>query len=58
MEWLRDLFEAAQRLDPKWLYPVLLVSSYVENIFPPLPGDTVTVFGAYLVGRGGNMFST
>ena len=52
MEWLRDLFEAAQRLDPKWLYPVLLVSSYVENIFPPLPGDTVTAFGAYLVGRG------
>jgi len=52
MEWLQRFLETAQRLDPKWLYPILLVSSYVENIFPPLPGDTVTVFGAYLVGRG------
>ena len=31
---------------------MLFVSAYVENVFPPIPGDTVTVLGAYLVGRG------
>lgn len=38
-------------LDPGWLYVALFISAYVENIFPPIPGDTVTVFAAYLVGR-------
>jgi membrane protein DedA with SNARE-associated domain len=34
-----------------WLYLALFLSSFVENVFPPVPGDTVTVFAAYLVGR-------
>lgn len=34
-----------------WLFLALFASSYVENVFPPIPGDTVTVFAAYLVGR-------
>jgi membrane protein DedA with SNARE-associated domain len=38
-------------LDPGWLYVALFICAYVENIFPPIPGDTVTVFAAYLVGR-------
>ena len=33
-------------------YSLLFVSAFIENIFPPIPGDTVTVVGAYLVGRG------
>ena len=33
-------------------YCLLFISAFVENIFPPIPGDTVTLFGAYLVGRG------
>ena len=36
---------------PMWAYGVLFLSAVVENLFPPVPGDTVTVFGAYLVGR-------
>ncbi len=28
------------------------ISSFIENMFTPLPGDTVTVFGAYLAGLG------
>lgn len=40
-------------LDPGWLYVALFLCAYVENIFPPIPGDTVTVFAAYLVGRSG-----
>lgn len=37
---------------PLFAYFLLFVSAFVENIFPPIPGDTVTLFGAYLVGRG------
>ena len=37
---------------PLIAYCLLFVSAFVENIFPPIPGDTVTLFGAYLVGRG------
>jgi len=34
------------------LYLFLFGSAVMENIFPPLPGDTITVFGAFLVGIG------
>ncbi len=37
---------------PTEAYLILCLSAFVENIFPPLPGDAVTIFGAYLVGRG------
>jgi len=33
-------------------YGFLFISSYAENLFPPAPGDTFTVIGAFLVGRG------
>jgi len=32
------------------IYLLLSLSAFVENIFPPIPGDTVTAFGAFLVG--------
>jgi len=32
------------------LYFLLGLSAFVENIFPPIPGDTITAFGAFLVG--------
>jgi membrane protein DedA with SNARE-associated domain len=38
-------------LHASWLYLALFLSAFVENIFPPVPGDTVTVFAAYLAGR-------
>jgi membrane protein DedA with SNARE-associated domain len=41
-----------QSTDPIWAYLVLFVSAFVENVFPPIPGDTVTLLGAYLVGTG------
>ena len=33
-------------------YVLLAVSAFFENVVPPIPGDTVTVFGGYLVGIG------
>ena len=38
-------------LSPVWFYAVLSLSAFVENVVPPIPGDTVTVFAAYVVGR-------
>ena len=43
---------------PAWLvFVAVFLASYVENIFPPIPGDTILIFGAYLVGRGDLSFS-
>ncbi|HNU73176.1 MAG TPA: nickel pincer cofactor biosynthesis protein LarC, partial [Thermodesulfobacteriota bacterium] len=35
-----------------FLYIFLFGSSVLENLIPPIPGDTITVFGAFLVGVG------
>jgi membrane protein DedA with SNARE-associated domain len=34
-----------------FLYLFLFLSAIVENLFPPIPGDTITAFGAFLVGQ-------
>jgi membrane protein DedA with SNARE-associated domain len=34
------------------IYGILLVSAFIENVFPPFPGDTITLAGAYLAGQG------
>jgi membrane protein DedA with SNARE-associated domain len=45
LSWLTTL--------PHWLVYLLLgLSAFVENVFPPIPGDTITAFGAFLVGTG------
>jgi len=37
-------------LPNQYLYVLLFINAFVEYIFPPIPGDTIMVFGAYLVG--------
>lgn len=32
------------------IYFLLGLSAFVENVFPPAPGDTITAFGAFLAG--------
>jgi membrane protein DedA with SNARE-associated domain len=39
-----------QGLPDALLYLILGVSAFLENVFPPIPGDTITAFGAFLVG--------
>lgn len=34
------------------IYLFLGLSAFVENVFPPIPGDTIMAFGAFLVGIG------
>ena len=44
--------EEVSRWDPLWGYLAVALSAFLENVIPPVPGDTVVVFSAYLVGRG------
>lgn len=46
------LLDAIQGLDSVWIYLIIFLAGYLENCIPPVPGDTVTVFAAYLVGTG------
>lgn len=54
---LETLFNFIEQA-PIWLvFIAIFLASYIENIFPPIPGDTILIFGAYLVGRGNLSFS-
>ncbi len=45
LEWLESLPVAA-------LYTSLALIAAIENIFPPVPADTVVAFGSFLAARG------
>jgi len=49
IEYLQSLFA---QISPTLAYIILAVSAFVENVLPPIPGDTVVVLGAYLVSIG------
>ncbi len=53
---LESLTTYVATLSPGWFYFALVVSAFVENVVPPIPGDTVTVFAAYVVGRSQQSF--
>ncbi len=49
LEYIENLITS---VDPVIAYLILFSSAYIENTFPPIPGDTVTVIGAYLISTG------
>jgi membrane protein DedA with SNARE-associated domain len=49
LEFLENLFE---NINPLTAYLVIFLSAFTENVVPPIPGDTVVILGAYLVGTG------
>ena len=49
LEYINQLFG---QINPFMAYMILFLSAIIENIFPPIPGDTVTVIGAYLITTG------
>jgi len=51
-EYLNRLSVELDQWPPPLLYGALVFSAFLENVIPPVPGDTVVVFSAYLVGRG------
>ncbi len=40
-----------------YIYFFLFISAFTENICPPIPGDTIIAFGAFLAGRNKLSFS-
>ena len=52
MSYTETFLNYLHSLPDALIYLLLGLSAYVENIFPPIPGDTITAFGAFLVGTG------
>jgi membrane protein DedA with SNARE-associated domain len=50
MHYLDRFFIFLESLPEGLVYFFLGLSAFVENLFPPAPGDTITAFGAFLVG--------
>jgi membrane protein DedA with SNARE-associated domain len=49
---VQDALAWLSGLPPAALYAALAAVAAVENIFPPIPADTVVAFGAFLAARG------
>jgi len=49
LSWLDSFLNLLNSLPNTLLYFLLGLSAFVENVFPPIPGDTITAFGAFLV---------
>ena len=50
MSYLDRFLDVLNTLPDFLIYFLLGLSAFVENVFPPIPGDTITAFGAFLVG--------
>ncbi len=50
MIYLDRFLDSLNSLPDFIIYFFLGLSAFVENVFPPIPGDTITAFGAFLVG--------
>jgi len=50
MSYLDYFLNSLNSLPDFLIYFFLGLSAFVENVFPPIPGDTITAFGAFLVG--------
>jgi len=51
-ELLNNIIQYLLPQNDAFLYIFLFISAVVENLFPPIPGDTITGLGAFLVGTG------
>lgn len=49
---MHDLLSWLGTLPTPLLYGAILVAAFVENVFPPLPADTVIALGAFIAARG------
>lgn len=47
-----ELINLIEGIDPLYIYFFLLAMAFTENIIPPIPGDTFTIIGGYLVATG------
>ena len=47
---IEEVFIYLSQLDPFWIYAVLFLFAFIENVFPPAPSDVVLIVGAALIG--------
>ncbi len=50
MTYLDKFLAYLDTLPELLIYILLGLSAFMENVFPPAPGDTITAFGAFLAG--------
>lgn len=53
---MTEFVQSLASLDLLWIYVVIFLVAYIENIFPPSPGDVVVVFGGAVAAIGGGNF--
>ena len=51
MELVKNIIEMLGQINPISLIIIIFIVSFIENIFPPISGDTMLVFTAYLFGK-------
>jgi membrane protein DedA with SNARE-associated domain len=49
---MQGILDWLAALPPAALYLIMLVAAALENVFPPIPADTVVAFGSFLAARG------
>jgi len=47
-----DLMRVVNQIPGGYIYLFLFGIAFIENIFPPIPGDTFTIIGGYLAATG------
>jgi len=47
-----ELLALVENINPVYIYLILFGMAFLENLFPPLPGDTFTIIGGYLAAAG------
>ncbi|MCP4706541.1 MAG: DedA family protein [candidate division Zixibacteria bacterium] len=52
LQLTNDLIDKLFIYGPFWIYAFLFLASFIENIFPPIPGDFITVTGGALAASG------
>ncbi len=55
---IQQIVELINSLDPFYIYLVLFIFPFIENLLPPAPGDIIVVIAATLIAQDGfNFFS-
>jgi membrane protein DedA with SNARE-associated domain len=49
---INELLDKLFVYGPFWIYVALLVASFIENVFPPFPGDFFTITGGAVAASG------
>jgi membrane protein DedA with SNARE-associated domain len=49
---INDFLDQLFAYGPVWIYLALFIASFIENIFPPFPGDLFTLTGGALAASG------